>query len=130
MTNSKYKVIKPFASVLKGEELENTFENFYEFTASEGGNTRYLGIDVNTAEDLCKKGYLTKVEENCNCGCDDCNKEVKEYINDLLYKYDVNLKDAVAKAEKGEIPQCVKVEAETVYYNLTKVLQEILNRLS
>ena len=34
------------------------------------------------------------------------------------------------KADKGEVQPCVKVEAETVYYNLTKVLTRIKDELT
>ena len=34
------------------------------------------------------------------------------------------------KANKGEIQPCVKLEAETVYYNLNKVLNKIKDTLT
>ena len=43
----------------------------------------------------------------------------------MLQKYDSDLDEVLSKYNEGLIPTCVKVEAETVYYNMTKLLDKI-----
>ena len=43
----------------------------------------------------------------------------------LLEQYENDHNELVEQYNEGEVPQCVKVEADTVYFNMTKVLKHI-----
>lgn len=74
----------------------------------------------------CEEGYLLSVDDESKYNVD----ATLELIDDLLKKYESNLKETNEKANKGEIQPCVKLEAETVYYNLNKVLNKIKDTLT
>ena len=57
-------------------------------------------------------------------------KGTKSALSEIEEKYESNLKETNEKANKGEIQPCVKLEAETVYYNLNKVLNKIKDTLT
>lgn len=69
-----------------------------------------------------QKGYLEEVEDNKST-------KVVELIDDLVNQYDKDYKEVMGKYSEGKVPPCVKLEAETVYYNLTKVLNKIKEEL-
>ena len=50
---------------------------------------------------------------------------IKDFCDTMLQKYDSDLDEVLSKYNEGLIPTCVKVEAETVYYNMTKLLDKI-----
>jgi len=111
----KYKVIKDFGSARKGDVLVNSVEDPQVFTMEcsngdiEGDNYSYrsMSISDDIADLYVEEGYLEEVEDN---------KSTK--VVDLIDKY-----------SEGKVPPCVKLEAETVYYNLTKVLNKIKEEL-
>ena len=53
-----------------------------------------------------------------------------EFIDKLLDQYEKDYKEVMDKYNEGNIQPCVKVEAETVYYNLTKVLNKVREELT
>ena len=78
-------------------------------------------------------GYVIRIENEDECSCDDTLIEelsdkltkIESTIDDLLTKYEEDHKQMNEAYNDQEIPTCVKVEADTVYYNLTKVLNTI-----
>lgn len=121
-----YKVIKEFGAAKKGDILVGDETGLVSFNISEDDCTRMMSLDYDTADCLCEKGYLLSIDDK---------SEYKVYatlelIDDLLEKYENNLKETNEKANKGEIQPCVKLEAETVYYNLNKVLNKIKDTLT
>ena len=131
----EYRVIKEFGSAKRGDVLESDNSGFVSFDVTEKSGrseyTRAMTLDVDTAECMVEDGYLERVTDECCCGECPCKKieDTVELIDTLIEQYDKDHKDTLEKAEKGEIPPCVKVEAETVYYNLNKVLNKIKNEL-
>ena len=135
-----YKVIKDFGNAKKGDlfkEVEG--ENVYIMERIEGeGNVSDNGehymkswvsmeLSEEIAEAYCRAGLLIEEKEN-----DDSNSEldsVKEYINCLLDTYENDHKEMLEAFDNGEVQPCVKVEAETVYYNLMKVLNSIKDKI-
>lgn len=118
----KYKVIKSFGSARKGDVLEEDEMGLLSFQIDNGETYRSMALDQETASFLSKEGVLLAMEEN------DANYKVDnaiKLIDDLLEKYDADLKDTLEKADNGDIQPCVRLEAETVYFNLTKVLNKI-----
>lgn len=128
---NKFKVIKDFGSVLKGDTF--TYDDNSELYICDvrGDNfSRFMAIDANTLKAFLDKGFVMEVnakKDKCDCTkVKDCVK----FIDDLLEQYESDLKTTLDKFNKGEIQPCVKVEAETVYYNLTKVLNAIKDKLT
>lgn len=121
-----YKVIKEFGSAKKGDVLAEDETGLVSFNISEDNYTRMMSLDCDTADYLCEEGYLLSINDKSKYNVD----ATLELIDDLLKKYESNLKETNEKANKGEIQPCVKLEAETVYYNLNKVLNKIKDTLT
>ena len=113
-----YKVIKEFGSAKKGDVLAEDETGLVSFNVSED--------TYDTADYLCEEGYLLSIDDESKYNVD----ATLELIDDLLEKYESNLKETNERANKGEIQPCVKLEAETVYYNLNKVLNKIKDTLT
>lgn len=133
-----YKVIKDFACAKKGDILTyNEDSDLFEFDIqSEDGNyCRAMFIDGDTAGEYAEDGFLLEFEdETCNC-CQDCEaiaklNEIEAMIDNMLAQYEADNKATQEKYESGEIPTCVKVEAETVYFNLNKALNKIKSKIN
>ena len=132
----EYKVVKEFGSAKKGDVLTVDECGFASFDITEKNGrseyTRAMTIDENTADDLVENGYLVELDDDCCCEDCPCKKieDTVELIDNLLGQYSKDHEDVLKKAEKGEVQPCVKVEAETVYYNLSKVLNKIKKELT
>ena len=92
---------------------------------------------VNTLIDTYTKDYVIWYseeaeeddnEDECECCCDKLEK-VKEYVNTLIDTYTKDYNELMKDYNEGNVQQCVKVEAETVYHNLNKVLNSIKDLL-
>ena len=99
--------------------------NSFTMDVKEDNGFRSAMIDANTAEDLYEEGLLTKVKPNI----DKISATVK-FIDPLLNQYEGDYKEVTQKYKEGKVQPCVKVEAETVYFNLTKVLNKIKEELT
>lgn len=99
--------------------------NAFTMDVKEDNGFRSAMIDANTAEDLYEEGLLTKVKPNI----DKISATVK-FIDSLLNQYEDDYKEVTQKYKEGKVQPCVKVEAETVYFNLTKVLNKIKEELT
>lgn len=126
-----YKVIKPFDSAIKGDIFENTLDPFvFDMTREVKSTNGYcevnMSIDSDTAKQLVNDGYLVEVNESCD-NCDCCNKlaKVTSKVNELIETYTNDYEALLKEYNDGGVQPCVKVEAETVYHNLIKVLNEI-----
>lgn len=131
----KYRVIKNFGCARVGDELCNSANDPEVFTmeVSEGDinsdkySYRSMSLDDITADVYCEDGYLELIEDET---ADRRIENTVELIDTLLKKYAEDHKEATMLADKGEIPPCVGVEASTVYFNLTKVLNKIREELT
>lgn len=125
----KYKVIKEFGIAKKGDIFENSAEDpqLFTFEVEENNFYRSMSISDELLETYEEHGYVTRIDEDDNV--ETTIKETVEFIDSLLEQYDSDLNETITKFNNGEIQPCVKLEAETVYYNLTKVLKEVKNKL-
>lgn len=126
-----YKVIKEFASAQKGDMLTyNEDTNLYEFSmTTENDNekcSRYICMDEETAEEFVESGNLLVIEDE--------DKEISAIdklcaLSDLIDTLEAQYKkdhDALVEAYNNqEIPTCVKVEADTVYFNMNQILKKV-----
>lgn len=128
-----YKVIKAFDEFEKGDILLETRMNgeiAYECskTSKEDGYVEEITITVNKdfIDEAIEDGNVIEIkEEDEPCDCCDKLERVKLLVDTLIETYEEDYKNMVEAFEQGDVQPCVKVEAETVYYNLTKVLNRI-----
>lgn len=112
----------------KANDVLTWNEDIDAFTmdVEEGNSFRSAMIDERTVEDLRLEGLL---EANAEPENDKINTTV-EFIDSLLKQYEDDYKEVTQKYKEGKVQPCVKVEAETVYFNLTKVLNKIKEELT
>lgn len=125
-----YKVIKSFDEFEKGDILLENKNGDFEFNKSsvKDGYTEEITITVNKdfIDEAVEDGNIIELqEENESCDCCDKLERVKLLVDTLLETYEEDYKGMIEAFEQGDVQPCVKVEAETVYYNLTKVLNRI-----
>lgn len=134
-----YKVIKDFSFAEKGDVFTKVEElNLWELQKSEIESESEVHttivFDSSTMEELANKDYViwysedTEGENDCEC-CYDKLEKVKEYVNTLIDTYAKDYNELMQDYNEGNVQQCVKVEAETVYHNLNKVLNSIKDLL-
>lgn len=100
--------------------------NAFTMEVKEENNFRSAMIDEHTAKDLYSEGILS-------VGITPRDNKVNntvEFIDALLDQYESDYKEVIENYEEGKVQPCVKVEAETVYFNLTKVLNKIKEELT
>lgn len=122
---SDYKVIKDCGLLKKGDRLfwDESLEA-YTLDESKEGCERSIMINDKLAEDLCKEGFLTTVATDKTV-----IEDTVEFIDNLVGQYKDDLLEVQNKFEKGEVQPCVKVESETVLYNLIKLANSIKGKL-
>lgn len=126
-----YKVIKEFASAQKGDMLTyNEDTNLYEFSmTTENDNekcSRYMCMDEETAEEFVESGNLLVIEdEDKEISAIDKLCALSDLIDTLEAQYKKDYDDIVEAYNNQEIPTCVKVEADTVYFNMNQILKKV-----
>lgn len=126
-----YKVIKEFASAQKGDMLAyNEDTNLYEFSmTTENDNekcSRYMCMDEETAEEFVESGNLLVIEdEDKEISAIDKLCALSDLIDTLEAQYKKDHDDIVEAYNNQEIPTCVKVEADTVYFNMNQILKKV-----
>ena len=131
-----YKVIKPFGKAIKGDVFTNAedpeiFEMTREEDADDVYSEVYISITADAIDEFVNDGFLEELVEENPTKCCDCHKlaAVSTYIDGLLKQYDKDHEDLMKQYNEGDVPECVKVEAETVYFNMIKDLKAIKKKL-
>jgi hypothetical protein len=126
-----YKVIKEFASAQKGDMLTyNEDTNLYEFSMTTENDSekcsRYICMDEETAEEFVESGNLLVIEdENEELSAIDKLCALSDLVDTLEAQYKKDHDALVEAYNNQEIPTCVKVEADTVYFNMNQILKKI-----
>lgn len=119
------KVVKEDGFFKKGDLLSYNEElDAYTLDVYCGNKFRSATIDTNTAEELVEKEIMIEVDSTS-----DIVKDTVEFLEEKIEEYKQNLKENQEKFEKGELQPCVKVESETVLYNLIKFANNVKARL-
>ena len=129
---SDFKVIKEFGEArLNDVFCYNAVNDVYELCYLDDDHSTIV-IDANITlvpfiiEVLTKEGYLEEIKAEPIITPEET--KLKE-ITDFVYQQIENCKKdntvIANKFEKGEVQPCVKVESDTVHYNLLKVLNHI-----
>lgn len=123
----QYKVIKEFACAKKGDVFTyNEDSDLFEFDITSNGRYRTMFINEEIADEFVEEGFLEAFDNEPEMSIEeDKLNKVSEMIDEMLDQYELNSKTVQDKYDKGKIPTCVKVEADTVHYNITKVLNKI-----
>lgn len=124
----EYKVIKAFACAKKGDILSyNEDSELWEFDIKDGSTQRFMCMDEETAESFVEEGNLLVLKDETSSICSHQQKfdDLRKFIDVLISQYTEDNNAVAEKYADGEIQPCVKVEADTVYYNLIKVLNRI-----
>ena len=124
-----YKVIKEFGCAQKGDVLRENEEGLFELNVecdcSDCYSSRSICISSDVADTLATAGYLEKIKEIIVSIAEDKLSEVLNFIEEKIEQYTADHEALTAQYNEGDVPQCVKVEADTVYFNLIKVLNKI-----
>lgn len=135
----KYKVVKEFDSLKKGDILENSTEDPEIFSFEEETDTRYKYVSYSKSiiDDLVENKYLTLIEvrdeDEGTCYSDYLEDKICSTIDEidkLLAQYKEDNDTVHAKFGDNEIPYCAVVEADTVHSNLNKILNHIKDLLT
>lgn len=123
---TEYEVIEPFDSLKKGDKL--VYNNgVYEFESQHSGDnfssyTR-VAMNKNVVDEYAKAGLLHAIDvptmEN------DKLKKIATLIVRLKNTYNQRKENIEKKYKDGKLQTCVKVEHDTVYFNLMKLLNKI-----
>ena len=128
----KYKVVKDFGSLIKGDILEQRGDVYVlEERINIDGYTsyRYAEFDKEALDEEVNSGRIITIEDELT---DDYAKRLNDTIdllNELDKKYYEDYNKLMEEYEKGDVPTCLKVEAETVYENLGKLVNAIRKTL-
>ena len=124
-----FKVIKEFGCAQKGDVLneneEGLFELVVECNCDDCYSSRSVCVSSDVADTLALAGYLEEFETEKECDAEVKLKELSEHIGQLLTQYEIDHNALVDQYNEGDVPPCIKVEADTVYFNMTKVLKHI-----
>lgn len=115
----KYRVIKSFGFLNNGDEL--TLDNNGYYINEKESECGYSSAKLNEA--ACNRyvnlGYLAEVKDT------EKYDTLMNFIDDKLEQYKEDHDKMNEAYNNQEVPTCVKVEADTVYYNMTKILNKI-----
>lgn len=124
-----YKVIKEFGCAQKGDVLHENEEGLFELNVecdcSDCYSSRSICISSDIATTLALAGYLEEFEEMVVSIAEDKLSEVLNFVEEKIEQYTADHEALTEQYNEGDVPQCVKVEADTVYFNLLKVLNKI-----
>ena len=124
-----YKVIKEFGCAQKGDLLQENEEGLFELNVecdcSDCYSSRSICISSDVADTLATAGYLEEIKEMIVSIAEDKLSEVLNFIDEKIEQYTADHEALTEQYNEGDVPQCVKVEADTVYFNLIKVLNKI-----
>lgn len=130
----RYKVIKEFDVVRKDQIFEyNEDCNLYEYSVtSEGDRTfynTYMSLSPSICEELEEEGFLEAMDKEELVDSTNSKSAIKltaisALIADLKNKYEARNAKVQKKYDAGKMQTCVKVEHDTVHFNLMKLLNQ------
>lgn len=120
----EYKVIKEFGCA-KVNDIFSYREDVaaYWMSAEEDNSSRSMMLSVNYVNSLAEDGFLEELNE-VDMQSIMKIEAVKCLIEDLKKKYEARNKRVQSKYDAGKMQTCVKVEHDTVHFNLMKLLNQ------
>lgn len=130
----KYKVVNDFGSLVKGDVIEERNGNYvFEERVNIDGFTsyRYAEFDKEAIDEEVNEGNLIELQE-IDPFYSENDKRVEDtlaLLDTLDKKYCDDYNKLMEEYKQGNVPSCLKVEAETVYENLGKLVNTIKKSL-
>ena len=129
----QYKVIKEFGCAQKGDILKENEEGLFELSVECDCNDMYCSRSICISSDIANTLVSAEFLEEFDQDEEDRKYNefeerlisVSAFVDEKLEQYEQDHEALIAQYNEGEVPQCVKVEADTVYFNLIKVLNKI-----
>lgn len=136
----KYKVIRDYDALSKGDIFELTPDNTYVCHVEEenDGCTYRSTITVSLLymAKAMKEGYVIELDPEDTTNYKRLYEKYKaswdrthDYLNKLADGYQNDINQTLAKYANNEIDECQKIERTTVYANLCKQCELTLNKL-
>lgn len=129
---NEYKVIQEFCNLKKGDMLVyNPDADLYVCDIERNGVKTTVWLNNSAVDEKYDDGFLAVTPAQDDN--DELQKTIDntlERIDDLINQYGEDNKIINDKYNNQEVPTCVKLEADTVHYNLIKVLKEIKGLLN
>lgn len=132
--NIEYEVIKPlsYSSLLKEGDILVYKDGSYVFEKEKSNNNFHAHTKVVLGESLINeyeqagliKAVSAKDKSESSNTQDKLNK-ISSLISQLKNSYNQRKNSIEKKYKEGKLQTCVKVEHDTVYFNLMKVLNKI-----
>lgn len=137
---TEYKVVKSFGCAKRDDIFKTEDGIEYVMESTKGNdkytNSRYMMITANYVLELLNGGNLKewgeeiKDETNTEEEYIPSNAELKlialeAFLDDCAKKYQDNIQKVNEDYNNGKIQPCVKVESETVNYNLLKFIKAV-----
>lgn len=128
----EYKLIRNYNGAEKGgmftyDEEFNVYEYEHEKVTTNGISNVHLAYSPEVMDMLEEGGFVSSViEEEPTTKLD----SVMQFIDELINTYTKDHDELMKEYEEGNVQPCVKVEAETVYCNLIKVLTAIKDKIN
>lgn len=128
----QYKVIKEFGCAQKGDILKENEEGLFELSVecdcADCYCSRNICISSDVADTLELAEYLEEFKEvEVTCPEEEKLEAVLNFIDEKLKQYKDDHDALIEQYNEGAVPACVKTEADTVYFNLNKILTAIKN---
>lgn len=127
----QYKVIKEFGCAKKGDIFYETSEGYFEMDNTsecvDMYSNRNMCISPNIINTLLDAKFVeefnseTKEEEFAK----DKLTSISNFIYEAKEQYKKDHDSLIDEYNEGNLPACVKVEADTVYFNMNKILTKI-----
>ena len=129
---TEYKVIKPFGTLKVGDVLKLDGDIFkFENELSTGMNDFYsftrVAFNMDMAEEYAKSGLLEPISNTKDPNDDNSLNKIKkvaQLIAQLKNTYNQRKANIEKKYNDGKIQTCLKVEHDTVYFNMMKLLNK------
>lgn len=127
----QYKVVKEFGCAKKGDIFNESTEGYFEMDSTsecvDMYSNRNMCISSNIISTLLGAQFIEelKSETEEETFAQDKLTSISNFINEMKKQYEQDHQNLINEYNEGNLPACVKVEADTVYFNMNKVLTKI-----
>lgn len=127
----QYKVVKEFGCAKKGDIFNESTEGYFEMDSTSECVDMYSNRNMCVSSDiistLLDAQFIEelKSETEEETFAQDKLTSISNFINEMKKQYEQDHQNLINEYNEGNLPACVKVEADTVYFNMNKVLTKI-----
>lgn len=132
----QYKVVKEFGCAKKGDIFNESTEGYFEMDSTSECVDMYSNRNMCVSSDIIStlldaqfiEEFKSETEEETFA--QDKLTSISNFINEMKKQYEQDHQNLINEYNEGNLPACVKVEADTVYFNMNKVLTKIENLIN